>query len=192
MSLAMSKSRLISYLLLAGLVAAYPLVRGDIAEPLTFVAAWVAGLLLWTLIEYLTHRFLFHPWGRKKPVRLVPRVLATHGRHHSVPEEMEVGLLPVYQGVPILLVIGALAYLIIGGYASPLLSGFTVGYIGYMTLHYAIHRGPPPWPWLAPLWRHHLLHHTRYPGRCFGVTTTLWDRLFGTRVREGAAADVSR
>ncbi len=177
----MSTSRLITYLLLAALAAAYPSMSGKAAGPAMVVVALSTGFVLWTLVEYMIHRFLFHPWGRRKTVRLLPRLLATHGRHHSVPEEMEVGFLPIHQALPILVGLGAVAFSIAGWYALPLLSGFTLGYVAYIALHFAIHRGPPPSPWLEPLWRQHLNHHTGYPSRCFGVTTTLWDRLFGTR-----------
>lgn len=183
----MSTSRLVSYLVFAGLLAVYPLLRGSSTGIGSSLGTWFGGFLLWTLAEYFTHRFLFHPWGLKRTIRLVPRLLITHGRHHRTPEEMEVGLLPVYRGVPILVALGAIFYLFVGKYAFLLLSGFTVGYIGYMVLHYAIHRGPPSASWLQPLWKHHLLHHTRYPNRCFGVTTTLWDRLFRTLPRAAAA-----
>ncbi|MDZ7659917.1 sterol desaturase family protein [Fodinibius sp.] len=29
-------------------------------------------------------------------------------------------------------------------------------------------------------YRHHTLHHYKYPDKAFGVSTTLWDRVFGT------------
>ncbi|MDT7942479.1 MAG: sterol desaturase family protein [Bacteroidota bacterium] len=51
----------------------------------------------------------------------------------------------------------------------------------YEYTHYAIHKYPqPPHPLLKGLWQNHYLHHYRMPEKRFGVTTTLWDRVFGT------------
>jgi sterol desaturase/sphingolipid hydroxylase (fatty acid hydroxylase superfamily) len=33
---------------------------------------------------------------------------------------------------------------------------------------------------MKPLWRNHHLHHYKDQDRGFGVSTTIWDRIFGT------------
>ena len=63
-----------------------------------------------------------------------------------------------------------------------------LGYLAYVGVHYALHHvnslGPTWLPaslrvWLRNLIRAHAVHHhqTQYN---FGVTTTIWDRVFGT------------
>ena len=50
----------------------------------------------------------------------------------------------------------------------------------YGTMHYAIHAWNPPFRWMKPLWRNHHLHHYKDDHKGFGVSTTIWDRAFGT------------
>ena len=50
----------------------------------------------------------------------------------------------------------------------------------YGTMHYAIHAWNPPFKWMKPLWRNHHLHHYKDEHKGFGVSTTIWDRAFGT------------
>ena len=59
-------------------------------------------------------------------------------------------------------------------------AGFMLGYLLYGTMHYAIHAWNPPFKWMKPLWRNHHLHHYKNEHQGFGVSTTLWDRAFGT------------
>ena len=58
--------------------------------------------------------------------------------------------------------------------------GFLFGYLMYGTMHYAIHAWSPPFKWMKPLWRNHHLHHYKEQEKGFGVSTTIWDRVFGT------------
>lgn len=47
-------------------------------------------------------------------------------------------------------------------------------------MHYAIHAWNPPYKWMKPLWRNHHLHHYKDEHKGFGVSTHLWDWVFGT------------
>ncbi|HOA37827.1 MAG TPA: sterol desaturase family protein [Flavihumibacter sp.] len=47
-------------------------------------------------------------------------------------------------------------------------------------MHYAIHTWKPPFKWMKGLWRNHHLHHYKDEGKGYGVSTTVWDRVFGT------------
>ena len=47
-------------------------------------------------------------------------------------------------------------------------------------MHYAIHAWNPPFKWMKPLWRNHHLHHYKNVELGFGVSSTLWDHVFGT------------
>ena len=58
--------------------------------------------------------------------------------------------------------------------------GFMLGYLMYGTMHYAIHAWNPPFKWMKPLWRNHHLHHYKEQEKGFGVSSTLWDHVFGT------------
>ena len=67
-----------------------------------------------------------------------------------------------------------------GKYAFPFFAGFVFGYLLYGSTHYAIHAWNPPFKFMKPLWRNHHLHHYKDDGHGFGVSTTIWDRVFGT------------
>ena len=58
--------------------------------------------------------------------------------------------------------------------------GFMLGYLMYGTMHYAIHAWNPPFRWMKALWRNHHLHHYKEQEKGFGVSSTLWDHVFGT------------
>jgi sterol desaturase/sphingolipid hydroxylase (fatty acid hydroxylase superfamily) len=80
-----------------------------------------------------------------------------------------------------LLLFCSLAVLFTGttGYGLLFFAGFISGYLVYVSLHYAIHAYAPP-KLLKTLWRNHHLHHYKYPDKAFGVSSMLWDKLFGT------------
>jgi len=40
--------------------------------------------------------------------------------------------------------------------------------------------------------RHHMLHHAKTPDRRFGVSSPLWDLVFGTEPRDAAPAQGGR
>ena len=61
-------------------------------------------------------------------------------------------------------------------------AGFVTGYITYDMIHYSIHNFQPPGPaWVKAIWVHHLAHHYRDTTRGFGVSSPIWDTVFGTR-----------
>ena len=71
-------------------------------------------------------------------------------------------------------------YLAIGKAAIAFFPGFMLGYLIYGSMHYAIHAWNPPFKWMKGLWRNHHLHHYKHADMGFGVSSTLWDHVFGT------------
>ena len=68
-------------------------------------------------------------------------------------------------------------YLTTGG---TVLAGALVAYAWYLSVHYCAHHNPTILP--ASLLKHHLDHH-KFARRNYGVTTKVWDRVFGTMLR---------
>lgn len=127
--------------------------------------AFSAGFVLWTLYEYLTHRWVLHrTWLFK----------AVHDLHHDNQRDY-IALHPVVT------LGGYVGFAIIFGInSSALMVGFSTGYVVYAALHTAFHYAKiGPGHVLFKLKRHHALHHTIHEAN-YGVTTTLWDRYFGT------------
>ena len=139
---------------------------------------FVAGMLFWTLFEYIMHRFIFHFIAESPRAQRFIYVL--HGNHHEYPRDKERLFMPPVPSLIIASVLFALQYLVIGGAAFMFFPGFIFGYLMYGSMHYAIHAWNPPFKWMKPLWRNHHLHHYKEQEKGFGVSTTIWDRVFGT------------
>ncbi|HEX6832670.1 MAG TPA: sterol desaturase family protein [Rudaea sp.] len=142
-----------------------------------------AGLLAFSLVEYGFHRWLFH--GRPSSAQ------QGHGKHHDDPHGYDA--LPFFLPVFGMLALAAsLSFLMPAGAAMLLAGAIAAGYAGYGLAHTAIHavrfRHPVLVRWAAS---HHIHHY--HPERNFGVTTPLWDYVFGTRyVPQRAVPSVDR
>ena len=152
-------------------------VEGD-SRPLGLVSWYAAGVLVWTLFEYLSHRFAFHHTPTT-PRQLVIGYLI-HGVHHAYPEDAPRLTTPVVMTLPIGAAILGVFLLVLGRPGFACFSGFMHGYLAYDLVHYAIHRGSLGTPIGRFLRRYHLQHHFAVPHRQFGVTSPLWDVIFRT------------
>jgi sterol desaturase/sphingolipid hydroxylase (fatty acid hydroxylase superfamily) len=137
-----------------------------------------AGMFFWTFFEYIAHRFIFHLITESEKGRRIVYVL--HGNHHEYPRDRERLFMPPVPSLIISSSIFGLMYLMMSYYAFLFFPGFIFGYLMYGTMHYAIHAWNPPFKWMKPLWRNHHLHHYKDEEKGFGVSTTFWDRFFGT------------
>ena len=63
--------------------------------------------------------------------------------------------------------------------------GFFVGYASYLYVHYIVHAWKPPKNFFKILWEHHNLHHYVYDDKAYGVSSPLWDVVFGTMPPKG-------
>jgi sterol desaturase/sphingolipid hydroxylase (fatty acid hydroxylase superfamily) len=124
-------------------------------------ALFVAGVVTWTLAEYVVHRFVLHG--------LIP---TQHALHHANPDA---AVLNIFWQIWACF---ALIYLTAGG---AFLAGGLVAYAWYLFVHHCAHHGPDMLPLL--LLKHHRSHH-QFATRNYGVSTTLWDHAFGTLFRE--------
>lgn len=147
------------------------------------VLIFLMGMFVWSFFEYIIHRFIFHYVAESK--RAMKIVYILHGNHHEYPRDKERLFMPP---VPSLIIaalffsmmytIGSLFNAAAGVFAF--FPGFILGYLIYGTMHYAIHAWNPPFKWMKPLWRNHHLHHYKVQEKGFGVSSTLWDHVFGT------------
>ncbi|MBS1596618.1 MAG: sterol desaturase family protein [Bacteroidetes bacterium] len=142
------------------------------------VLTFFGGMLFWTFFEYLMHRFAFHAVADSE--RAKKFIYVMHGNHHHFPRDKERLFMPPVPSLIIASVIFSLMYWIMGKIVFMFFPGFILGYLLYGTMHYAIHAWNPPVKWMKPLWRNHHLHHYKNDHCGFGVSTTIWDRVFGT------------
>jgi sterol desaturase/sphingolipid hydroxylase (fatty acid hydroxylase superfamily) len=59
-----------------------------------------------------------------------------------------------------------------------------MGYLIYDITHYATHHFPMRGKVLKFLKRYHMQHHYKTPDQRFGVSSPLWDWVFGTLPRQ--------
>jgi sterol desaturase/sphingolipid hydroxylase (fatty acid hydroxylase superfamily) len=146
--------------LVFAIALAIALLVASTLESSAAILLFCCGLAAWTLAEYITHRFVLHAIA---PLQ--------HRIHHAHPRDAVDKIF--WQ---IWLAFGVV-YLTTGG---AVLAGALVAYAWYLSVHYCAHHNPTILP--ASLVKHHLDHH-KIASRNYGVTTKLWDRVFGTMLR---------
>jgi dihydroceramide fatty acyl 2-hydroxylase len=146
--------------------------------PGALAGGYAAGLLVWTLTEYVIHRYSFHhvPSTRFE----VALAYLVHGVHHAYPDDSRRWVLPVVVTLPIAAAIVAIARIAGGASALPAVAGFLHGYLAYDTLHHTIHRGRNRSRVVRWLRKYHMQHHYATPDQRFGVSSPLWDVIFRT------------
>jgi 4-hydroxysphinganine ceramide fatty acyl 2-hydroxylase len=188
------KGRIFQNSLLEALTKTHPAVIIGMYVPLSGLSLWyfytsiyasitftlllfLCGFTLWTLVEYLLHRYIFHFITDSAIVQRFHYTV--HGVHHEYPLDTERLVMPPVPSVFIAAFFLGLFYSMMGTYVYAFLPGFIIGYLVYASIHYAIHAYKPPKA-LNYWWRHHNLHHFKYPDKAFGVSTPLWDIIFRT------------
>ena len=135
-----------------------------------FPIVFVLGFLFWGLLEYGVHGFLSHRWKTfASPM---------HWAHHLEPCRVFTSPIAV---VPTALLLFAIANFAMGPLlAAGFVAGTTLGFANYEWTHWRIHFRQPRNPREQRLRDHHLAHHDRNTRAYHGVTTQVWDRVFGT------------
>lgn len=153
--------------------------RGDLA-PASIAVTYLVALLVWTLAEYVLHRFIFHwvndtRWGKRIHFLL-------HGVHHECPNDKDRLVMPLLTSVPLAVIFYTLFYVSFGGMrlAEPFWAGFATGYLFYDGTHYAVHHFKQTSRFGKWVKRHHMLHHHADHDGGFGVSTPFWDVVFRT------------
>ncbi len=144
---------------------------------LTQVGLVVAGLFVFTLAEYMVHRWLYHSLRLK---RMESWFYIVHEIHHQRPRDKKRLTLPL----AVAIVAGPLVYLIFWVFLRELtpffFPGFLSGYATYLLIHYYLHTQNFKSGVFRYLWRHHAIHHFKDDTVAFGVSSPLWDIVFGT------------
>ena len=139
---------------------------------------FLGGIFFWSLFEYLMHRFVFHYVAHTDRGKRINYVL--HGNHHEYPRDKERLFMPAAPSLIISSTLFFLFWLVLDKNIFAFFPGFILGYLIYGSMHYAIHAWNPPFKWMKGLWRNHHLHHYKRDHKAFGVSSTLWDHVFGT------------
>lgn len=139
---------------------------------------FLGGVASWSFFEYILHRYLFHiAENAFKGSKRLQYIL--HGVHHEYPNDAQRTLLPSLPKFLITIPFFVLFFLLLGPAGAFFTSGFMMGYYFYSLIHYGIHQFKAP-RFLKPLWEHHHRHHHLHDDKAYGVSSTLWDRIFNT------------
>lgn len=157
-------------------------------SPLVMAGLFAAGLLMWTLCEYVLHRYVFH-WMEDSPRgRRIHFLL--HGVHHDFPNDKSRLVMPLPVSIPLGMIFLAAFCLLFGiQIAEPLFAGLVFGYLVYDGTHYAVHHFKQTTRLGRFVKRHHMLHHHMDHDGGFGVSSPLWDLIFRTMPHVKRPAD---
>lgn len=151
-------------------------------QPAAACSLILAGLILWQLIEYCLHRFIFHAepteyWG-------ITFHFLFHGCHHKYPTDaMRLVFPPLPAGAIAGGIWGSLRIALSQEVALPVFAGIIGGYLAYDCLHYLLHhdrRKCSRLGWLSALRDAHLHHHYCEQGAGYGISSRLFDFAFAT------------
>jgi sterol desaturase/sphingolipid hydroxylase (fatty acid hydroxylase superfamily) len=135
--------------------------------------AVVLGALTWTLLEYVIHRFAGHQHRNNG-------FAAEHLRHHAegdyfAPAWKKAGAAVVVFGGS-----GVPAVALAGGLGLAWSAGLAATYLAYEFLHWRLHVSSGFGAYGRWARRHHFTHHFHGAKFNHGVTTPIWDHVFGT------------
>ena len=134
----------------------------------------ILGVFIWSLTEYLLHRFLGHEKNWSKVFK------KEHFNHHRNNDQYA----KIWHKVLLSSVVGSLFFIILYiflpfYYALSISIGFVFGYALNEYIHKGIHTGNKLIP--SKLFKHHMNHHKLYPLDNYGVITDKWDLIFRTK-----------
>lgn len=146
---------------------------------------WMTGLAIWTLVEYVLHRCLFHldDYLPDNRAALTAHFLL-HGIHHYLPMDRLRLVMPPTLFVALATPFWKLAHAVFYWdwyVAVAVFCGGIFGYICYDLTHYFLHHKNLP-SYYRELKKYHLQHHFMDYENGFGVTSRFWDRVFGTEL----------
>ena len=103
-----------------------------------------------------------------------------HGVHHDYPKDKQRLALPPAVSVLIATILLVIFEFFLDKYSFSFLAGFMVGYAFYLLIHFVVHIFRPPNNFLKLLWTNHAIHHYQDDTVMFGVSSALWDHIYGT------------
>ena len=136
------------------------------------IALFILGVLVFTFVEYAVHAWLFHKNHSLKVF------IEGHAHHHQDPFSYDA--MPFFMSA----LIGVI-FVFIFHFFMPLadafafIGGMALGYFNYGMMHHIMHRVEFKNPYWRYMQEFHFVHHKK-PKMNHGVTTDIWDRVFGT------------
>ncbi|WP_266368605.1 sterol desaturase family protein [Tellurirhabdus rosea] len=168
------------YLVTATVLGWYAFTYTDMS-PAFIGVLFFTGMLVFSLIEYAVHRGVFH-MDTDTPAKA--KIQYTfHGIHHEYPKDKTRLAMPPAAAIIVGATLFGVTFLLLGEAAYAFFPGFLVGYAGYLFVHFIVHAYQPPKNFFKWLWINHAVHHYKSTERNYGVSSPLWDYVFGTYMK---------
>ena len=148
----------------------------------TTVGLFFLGWLVYSWVEYQVHRRIFHIATTTEFRKKFQYTM--HGVHHNHPKDKDRLAMPPVLSVTLATALLVVFKTLLGDYAFGFTAGFLVGYASYLLVHYLVHIHRPPKNFFRVLWINHSIHHYRDGEIIFGVSSPLWDYVYGTIERK--------
>jgi len=155
---------------------------------LPLIGFFMLGVFVWTCAEYILHRFVFHfepssPWGRRMH-------FVFHGVHHDYPRDAMRLVMPPSASIPLAFIFYFVFTLFFSdkGHLWAFFPGFVFGYLIYDMMHYAMHHANFKSGIFKRIKQHHMLHHYDDMSKGYGVSSVLWDKIFGSDFQKNPKA----
>jgi 4-hydroxysphinganine ceramide fatty acyl 2-hydroxylase len=148
---------------------------------LRLAGSFALGVLTWSFLEYVIHRWVGHDKRFRKSL-----FGGEHVRHHIEGNYFA----PTWKKGIIAVVVAALlsplaAWALGAGHGLAYVAGLMLSYGAYEVLHRREHTHPGLGAYGRWARRHHFYHHFEDAKVNHGVTSPLWDFVFGTYRRPG-------
>lgn len=149
---------------------------------------FLMGMYIWSLLEYVLHRFMFHSetWI---PERYLYLSFLFHGIHHLHPLDANRLVMPPSVSLPLTVLFSFVFRTVFSPTVLSLplyiisFMGGIFGYVCYDMIHYSTHhislRNAKLVPYFSSLQLRHMKHHID-SNHSYGVSNMFWDKLFGT------------
>jgi sterol desaturase/sphingolipid hydroxylase (fatty acid hydroxylase superfamily) len=139
---------------------------------------FISGAIIFTFVEYWVHRSVYHIEPTTEARAKFQYV--AHGVHHEYPKDKTRLAMPPIIAAVAAITLFAVFFILMGESAYAFFPGFIWGYAAYLLVHYAVHAYNPPKNFMKQLWVNHAVHHYKHGNAVFGVSSPLWDYVFGT------------
>lgn len=138
-----------------------------------------SGAATWSLLEYLIHNGLGHKFAKNRNV-----FAREHVRHHATTSYFA----PNWKKAGAAAIAGTLMAPVACAIVGPrrglsFTAGFLAAYGGYEVMHRRAHTHAPRNRYSRWARKHHFYHHFHNPSVNHGVTSPVWDHVFGTYER---------
>lgn len=148
---------------------------------LVVLSVALLGAFTWSVAEYMLHAWVFH-----KVKNFISR---EHRMHHTINGYFAPTWLKIINAFVVLGAVGTLLSFVVSptiGVAYAL--GFAAGYLAYELFHRRLHTHAPRNAFGRWARRHHFHHHLADARDNHGVTSPIWDHVFGTHKDPGVVA----